>query len=105
MAKNSTSFKKGESGNPGGKPKHARNRLANSLLTALADDFDKHGIASIKALRESAPDKYLAICVSVLPKQVEIEETRTAYVIEVPAKAESNETWLQQHSPKSLPKH
>lgn len=64
-------FKPGESGNPGGKPKHARNRLQNAFLIRLADDFDEHGKDAIEAAREKDPVGYIKAIASLMPKQVE----------------------------------
>lgn len=61
----------GQSGNPGGKPKAARNRLQGAFLNALADDFDKEGKAAIVAAREKDPVGYIKAVASLMPKQVE----------------------------------
>lgn len=64
-------FQAGQSGNPGGKPRHARNRLQGGFLNALADDFDTHGKAAIEAAREKDPVGYIKAIASLMPKQVE----------------------------------
>jgi hypothetical protein len=69
-------FRRGESGNPGGKPVQCRNRLTGAFLAALADDFDEHGPAAIRDCRERSPARYLAIIASLLPKQLEITQDR-----------------------------
>ena len=38
-----TQFKPGQSGNPKGRPKGARNRLGTQFLEALEADFKQHG--------------------------------------------------------------
>ena len=65
-------FRPGQSGNPGGKPLHARNRLSGRFLSELADDFDQYGRAAIVACREQNPARYLAIIASLLPKECRI---------------------------------
>ena len=62
----------GVSGNPGGKPVGARNRLQGSFVNALADDFAAHGKQAIIDCRERKPDKYLAVIASLMPKEIEI---------------------------------
>ena len=69
-------FKPGQSGNPGGKPLRARNRLSGAFLNELADDFDQHGRAAILACREQSPARYLAIIASLLPKELRLEHDR-----------------------------
>lgn len=64
-------FKKGVSGNPGGKPKGARNRLQGAFLNALADDFDEHGKDAIRRAREEDPMGYVKAVGALMPKQME----------------------------------
>lgn len=64
-------FQAGQSGNPGGKPKAARNRLQGGFLNALADDFDKHGKKALEDAREKDPMGYIKAIASLMPKQVE----------------------------------
>jgi len=66
----STRFKPGQSGNPAGRPRGARNRLAGELLEALADDFSQHGIEAIEKVRTIDPTAYLRIVTGLLPKEV-----------------------------------
>jgi hypothetical protein len=65
-------FKPGQSGNPGGKPAGARNRLQGKFLNALADDFETHGKKAIEACRESDPSAYLRAIVALMPRELEI---------------------------------
>jgi hypothetical protein len=64
-------FKPSVSGNPGGKPKASRNRLQGKFLSALADDFDKHGIRAIRRARLRDPMGYVKAIAALMPKQVE----------------------------------
>ena len=72
--KHDTRFKLGQSGNPSGRPKGSRNRISETLLNALADDFDQHGAAVIEQVRLERPHDYLKVCTSVIPKRLENEE-------------------------------
>jgi hypothetical protein len=60
----------GESGNPAGRPKGSRNRLSETFLSALAVDFDQHGIWVIERVRMERPHDYLRIVVGALPKDM-----------------------------------
>jgi hypothetical protein len=60
-------------GKPGpGRPLGARNKLGTAFLEALQQDFEQHGIEAIAECREKKPDKYVAICASLLPKEVDM---------------------------------
>lgn len=64
-------FEAGKSGNPGGKPKGARNRLQARFLNELADDFDLNGKTAIVKAREEDPMGYIKAIAALMPKQVE----------------------------------
>jgi hypothetical protein len=60
-------------GKPGpGRPLGARNKLGEAFLQALQHDFEQHGATAIAECREKKPDKYVAICASLLPKEVDM---------------------------------
>jgi Family of unknown function (DUF5681) len=44
-------WKPGQSGNPAGRPKGARNKLSEDFLNAFAQDFEQHGAAVIEKVR------------------------------------------------------
>jgi hypothetical protein len=62
-------FKKGESGNPGGKPDGARNRLTAKFLHELAEHFENNGKKAIGKLYEQDPAKYVTIVASLVPAE------------------------------------
>lgn len=64
-------FKPGTSGNPGGKPAGARNRLSTKFVHDLLEDFEAHGKEAIQAARTDDPVSYVRVVASLLPKQVE----------------------------------
>jgi hypothetical protein len=61
-------FKKGQSGNPAGRPKGTRNKLAEALLGKLLDDFNEHGEEAIARVRKSDPEGYLKILAALVAK-------------------------------------
>jgi hypothetical protein len=73
MAKSSTSFQAGQSGNPGGKPKGARNKVTTAFLETLADDFQRGGAKAIERTREEDPAAYVRALVSLCQKDIKLE--------------------------------
>ena len=61
-------FKKGQSGNPKGRPEGSKNRLQEGFLRELADDFQVHGAAAIVAMREERPGDYIRVVAGLMPK-------------------------------------
>lgn len=68
-----TQFKKGQSGNPGGKPVGSRNALQGDFLKKLQQDFEKFGAVAIRQCRKNDPTGYVRVVAALLPKEVEIK--------------------------------
>src|SRR5215207_4534724 len=64
---------KGQSGNPGGTSKGCRRKLTDAFLRALARDFEMHGEAVIKRVREDNPVAYFKGMLSLVQKDVRVE--------------------------------
>ena len=74
-------FKPGQSGNPKGRPKGARNRLGTQFLEALEADFNKFGSQAIALVREKKPEVYMRVVADLLPKEANINvEAGEAFV-------------------------
>lgn len=72
--KKDTRIKPGEVRNPKGRPKGARSKLGHAFLEAMHDDFVKHGVNVIQAVRLEKPEQYLKVVASVLPKEIDASE-------------------------------
>jgi hypothetical protein len=59
-------FAPGNSG--GGRRKGSPNKIGEDFLSALCDDFETHGIATIAKVREVDPAAYIQICAKLIPK-------------------------------------
>jgi hypothetical protein len=74
-------FKPGQSGNPKGRPKGARNRLGTQFLEALEADFNQFGSDAIALVREKKPEVYMRVVADLLPKEANINvEAGEAFV-------------------------
>lgn len=72
MKTHSMAWKKGESGNPGGRSK-ARQELGDSFIRVLRSDWEEHGAITVSAMREKDPVAYVRVVAAMLPEQVEHE--------------------------------
>ena len=61
-----------------GRRKGSRDRISTALLTAIADDFEKHGAEAVKIARVERPTEYLRTVASLLPKEFEFTDNRLA---------------------------
>ncbi|OFW14498.1 MAG: hypothetical protein A3H27_06595 [Acidobacteria bacterium RIFCSPLOWO2_02_FULL_59_13] len=75
-------FSPGQSGNPGGKPVAARNKLQGEFLRALADDFERYGIYAIARARRMDPLGYVKVCASLMPKEFELTRSLNEFTDE-----------------------
>ena len=68
-------WRRGESGNPAGRPKGSRNKLSEEFVAEVSADWCEHGAAAIKTVREIRPDDYVKVVASLLPRQVQAAVT------------------------------
>jgi hypothetical protein len=66
-------FKPGETGNPGGKPAGARNRLTARFLNDLAAHYEEHGVDAIDRLCADDPAGYVKVVAALCPKEIEMK--------------------------------
>ena len=71
---NSGRFLTGNSG--GGRPKGSRNRLTDTFLSAIADDFAINGTEAIEQVRKTDPGSYLKLVSSLIPRQLVLQRER-----------------------------
>lgn len=65
-------WKKGQSGNPGGRSK-ARQELGDAFIRVLRSDWEEHGAATVIEMRQKDPVAYVKVVAAMLPEQVEHE--------------------------------
>ena len=66
-------WRPGESGNPAGRPKGSRNKLAEDFIADLHESWQTHGKTAIERCVAERPDMYLKIVAGLLPKDVNLK--------------------------------
>jgi hypothetical protein len=54
------------------KQKGVRDRMSAAFLTALADDFDQHGVVVVAQVREKDPSTYVRVFAGLMPKELAV---------------------------------
>ena len=70
-------WKKGQSGNPAGRPVGSRQKLADSFLKDLEADWSKNGEATLPLARMADPMRYAQMVASILPKDVQVSVSQS----------------------------
>lgn len=66
-------FKKGQSGNPAGRPKSARSRLTEDFIAGLAKIYAESGEQAIRDLAKENPKDFLLAVGKLVPKEFDVE--------------------------------
>lgn len=69
-------FKKGQTGNPNGRPKGVRDKVTNAFLNDLEKDWRENGAAALKQAREQSPAVYVKMVASLVPKDLNVNHNR-----------------------------
>jgi hypothetical protein len=75
MAKSSTSFKPGQSGNPAGKPVGAKDRFQRKFWEDLAKIWEEGGAGALSKVLQDDTSTFVRVAAGLLPKEEEHKHT------------------------------
>src|SRR5262245_55138670 len=68
-------WRRGQSGNPAGRPRGSRNALSEEVICALLRDFRQHGQKAVARVRQTQPAAYLKILALLVPREMKVEHS------------------------------
>ena len=68
-------WRRGQSGNPAGRPRGSRNALSEEVICALLRDFRQHGQKAVARVRQTQPAAYLKILALLVPREHKVEHS------------------------------
>lgn len=71
-------FKKGVSGNPGGRPRGSKNKLTEAFWNDFAGVWEASGKAALELVAAEDPSTFVRVAASVMPKDFEMTIRKVA---------------------------
>ena len=87
-------WKPGQSGNPMGRPKGAKNKVSEKFLENLQDNWEKHGVNALEKPAVNDPMQYVKMVASLVPRELKQETSINISFIEALKQINQSETEL-----------
>jgi hypothetical protein len=95
-------FKPGVSGNPAGRARGSRNRLADAFVTDLHGCWERHGVAALERVATEQPEILVKVIASILPKDISLTVAHAIDPSEFVGKFRKAQELLGNYEPRRL---
>lgn len=66
-------WKPGQSGNPNGRPKNAKQKLSDSFLADMLEAWEAKGKSAINQVIKERPHEFLKVVAAIVPKELHVK--------------------------------